>query len=50
MDTPDVTRLPLPVGHNGIATVNAYVLADGDHVTLVDCGVWRPDPVGCITQ
>jgi glyoxylase-like metal-dependent hydrolase (beta-lactamase superfamily II) len=44
MDTPDVTRLPLPVGHNGIATVNAYVLADGDHVTLVDCGVWRADP------
>lgn len=40
-----VTRLALPIGVHGIETVNAYALADGDHVTLVDCGVWRADPV-----
>jgi glyoxylase-like metal-dependent hydrolase (beta-lactamase superfamily II) len=45
VDTEGVTRVPLPVGVNGIETVNAYVLADGRHVTLVDCGVWRADPV-----
>jgi glyoxylase-like metal-dependent hydrolase (beta-lactamase superfamily II) len=39
-----VTRLALPIGLHGIDTVNAYALADGDHVTLVDCGVWRADP------
>ena len=44
MELDGVTRLPLPVGVHGIDTVNAYVLADGDHVTLVDCGVWRADP------
>lgn len=37
-------RVALPVGVNGVQTVNAYLLADGDRVTLVDCGVWRPDP------
>jgi glyoxylase-like metal-dependent hydrolase (beta-lactamase superfamily II) len=41
MEPAGITRLPLPVGHNGIETVNAYVLADGAHVTIVDCGVWR---------
>lgn len=45
MELDGVTRVPLPVGVHGIETVNAYVLADGDHVTLVDCGVWRADPV-----
>jgi glyoxylase-like metal-dependent hydrolase (beta-lactamase superfamily II) len=44
MELEGVTRLPLPVGLHGIASVNAYVLADGAHVTLVDCGVWRADP------
>jgi hypothetical protein len=39
-----VTRVPLPIGIHGIESVNAYVLADGDRVTLVDCGVWRADP------
>jgi glyoxylase-like metal-dependent hydrolase (beta-lactamase superfamily II) len=39
-----VTRVPLPVGLNNIETINAYVLADGDRVTLVDCGVWRSEP------
>ncbi|HEY0001055.1 MAG TPA: MBL fold metallo-hydrolase [Actinoplanes sp.] len=44
MEADGVTRVPLPVGVHGIDTVNAYVLADGAHVTLVDCGVWRADP------
>jgi glyoxylase-like metal-dependent hydrolase (beta-lactamase superfamily II) len=41
-----VTRVPVPVGVNSIETVNVYVLADGDRVTLVDCGVWRRDGDG----
>jgi glyoxylase-like metal-dependent hydrolase (beta-lactamase superfamily II) len=40
-----VTRLALPIGVHGIDTVNVYAIADGDRVTLVDCGVWRADPV-----
>jgi glyoxylase-like metal-dependent hydrolase (beta-lactamase superfamily II) len=36
-----VTRIPLPIGLHRIESVNAYVLADGDRVTLVDCGIWR---------
>lgn len=39
-----VTRIPLPIGLHGIESVNVYALADGDRVTLVDCGVWRADP------
>jgi len=39
-----VTRVPVPIGMNSIESVNVYVLADGDRVTLVDCGVWRPSP------
>jgi glyoxylase-like metal-dependent hydrolase (beta-lactamase superfamily II) len=39
-----VSRIALPVGVNSIESVNSYALADGDRVTLVDCGVWRPDP------
>jgi glyoxylase-like metal-dependent hydrolase (beta-lactamase superfamily II) len=40
---PGVTRVALPVGVNAVESVNMYVLADGDSVTVVDCGVWRPD-------
>jgi hypothetical protein len=36
-------RVALPVGANAVESVNMHVLADGDTVTLVDCGVWRPD-------
>jgi glyoxylase-like metal-dependent hydrolase (beta-lactamase superfamily II) len=36
-------RVALPIGVNAVETVNMHVLADGDTVTLVDCGVWRPD-------
>jgi glyoxylase-like metal-dependent hydrolase (beta-lactamase superfamily II) len=43
-EIPGVTRVALPIGIHGIESVNAYVLADGEHVTLVDCGVWRADP------
>jgi len=38
-----LTRVALPVGVNAVDTVNMHVLGDGDRVTLVDCGVWRPD-------
>jgi glyoxylase-like metal-dependent hydrolase (beta-lactamase superfamily II) len=38
-----VSRVALPVGVNAVDSVNMHVLADGDSVTLVDCGVWRPD-------
>src|SRR4051812_24278395 len=38
-----LTRVPLPVGVNAVESVNMHVLADGDRVTLVDCGVWRPE-------
>nr|WP_296070733.1 MBL fold metallo-hydrolase [uncultured Actinoplanes sp.] len=50
MDSDGITRLPLPVGMNGIETVNAYVLADGRHITLVDCGVWRDDALATLRQ
>jgi glyoxylase-like metal-dependent hydrolase (beta-lactamase superfamily II) len=40
---PGVDRVALPIGLNGIESVNVYVIADGDKVTLVDCGVWRAD-------
>jgi glyoxylase-like metal-dependent hydrolase (beta-lactamase superfamily II) len=40
---PAVTRITLPIGVNAVDSVNCYVLADGDRVTIVDCGVWRPD-------
>ena len=40
---PGVARVALPIGVNAIESVNMYVLADGDKVTVVDCGVWRPD-------
>ncbi|MET0763643.1 MAG: MBL fold metallo-hydrolase [Blastococcus sp.] len=38
-----LNRVALPVGVNAVETVNMHVLADGATVTLVDCGVWRPD-------
>jgi glyoxylase-like metal-dependent hydrolase (beta-lactamase superfamily II) len=40
---PGVARVALPVGVNAIESVNMYVLDDGDTVTVVDCGVWKPD-------
>ena len=38
-----LTRVALPIGVHAVESVNMHVLADGDRVTLVDCGVWRPD-------
>jgi glyoxylase-like metal-dependent hydrolase (beta-lactamase superfamily II) len=38
-----ITRIPLPVGVHGVESTNVYAIADGDKVTLVDCGVWRSD-------
>jgi glyoxylase-like metal-dependent hydrolase (beta-lactamase superfamily II) len=46
VDDPRLTglsRVALPIGVNAVESVNMHVLADGDRVTLVDCGVWRPD-------
>lgn len=40
---PGISRVALPIGVNAVENVNMYVLADGDRVTVVDCGVWRPD-------
>ncbi|HEY3261801.1 MAG TPA: MBL fold metallo-hydrolase [Pseudonocardiaceae bacterium] len=42
--TDGVTRVALPIGIHGVESVNVYVLPDGQHATLVDAGVWRPDP------
>ncbi|QJY48941.1 MBL fold metallo-hydrolase [Pseudonocardia broussonetiae] len=38
-----ISRIALPIGVNAVESVNCYVLPDGDRVTIVDCGVWRPD-------
>ncbi len=38
-----ISRVVLPVRANAVESVNCYVLPDGDRVTIVDCGVWRPD-------
>jgi glyoxylase-like metal-dependent hydrolase (beta-lactamase superfamily II) len=38
-----LTPVALPVGVNAVRSVNMNVLADGERVTIVDCGVWRPD-------
>lgn len=42
-DVAGVTGVALPIGVNAVESVNMHVLADGDRVTVVDCGVWRPD-------
>lgn len=38
-----VVPVALPVGVNAVESVTMTVIPDGDHVTIVDCGVWRPD-------
>jgi glyoxylase-like metal-dependent hydrolase (beta-lactamase superfamily II) len=43
-DTSGVSRIALPIGLNSIESVNSYLIPDGDHVTLLDCGIWRPEP------
>ena len=42
-DVEGLARVALRIGVNAVESVNMYVLADGDKVCLVDCGVWRPD-------
>ena len=42
-DQGGISRVVLPIGVNAVESVNCYVLPDGDRVTVVDCGVWRPD-------
>jgi glyoxylase-like metal-dependent hydrolase (beta-lactamase superfamily II) len=39
-----VTRIAVPIGVNNIESVNVYAIADADRITLVDCGIWRPEP------
>ncbi|MEP6560221.1 MAG: hypothetical protein ABJD68_03985 [Nakamurella sp.] len=39
---PGVAQVELPIGVNSIGSVNMYILADGDQVTVVDCGGWQP--------
>jgi glyoxylase-like metal-dependent hydrolase (beta-lactamase superfamily II) len=43
MSAAEVVPVALPVGVNGVESVTMTVIPDGDHVTIVDCGVWRPD-------
>lgn len=40
---PGVTRVALPIEVNSIESVNMYIVDDGAQVTVVDCGVWKPD-------
>ena len=40
---PDVFRLILPLPFPGLDRVNAYLLADEEETTLVDCGIYFPD-------
>jgi len=40
---PGVTRVVLPIEVNAIESVNMYVIDDGEKVTVVDCGVWKPE-------
>src|SRR5574337_1362724 len=34
----------MPIGVHGIERVNVSLLPHGDHLTLVDAGVWHPEP------
>ena len=43
---PGVFRLVLPLPFPGLDRVNAYLLADGDRATLVDCGIHDPSANG----
>ncbi len=40
---PGVFRLVLPLPFPGLHAVNAFLLADDDETTLVDCGIFDPD-------
>jgi glyoxylase-like metal-dependent hydrolase (beta-lactamase superfamily II) len=41
---PGVLRLILPLPFPGLDRVNSYALTSSDGVTLVDCGIYDPDP------
>lgn len=41
---PGVFRLVLPLPFPGLDQVNAFLLTDGDNSTLVDCGIFDPNP------
>lgn len=38
-----ITQVRLPVGAGPVGTVDMFVLADDEAVTVVDCGVWHPE-------
>ena len=40
----DIFRLVLPLPFPGLDRVNAYLLRDADGFTLVDCGIFDPEP------
>ena len=40
---PGIFRLVLPLPFPGLTRVNAYLIADADGATLVDCGLYDPD-------
>lgn len=41
---PGVFRLVLPLPFPGLKKVNAYLLTDDSGSTLIDCGIYLPDP------
>lgn len=43
---PGVFRLVLPLPFPGLTAVNAFLLRGGADTTLVDCGIYDPDPAG----
>ena len=43
---PGVFRLVLSLPFPGLDRVNSYALPSADGVTLVDCGIYDPDPAG----
>ena len=43
---PGVLRLVLPLPFPGLDRVNSYALVSAEGVTLVDCGIYDPDPAG----
>jgi glyoxylase-like metal-dependent hydrolase (beta-lactamase superfamily II) len=43
---PGVFRLVLPLPFPGLNAVNAFLFADDDGATLVDCGIRDPQPAG----
>lgn len=41
--TPGIYRIPLPMPYDGLRAINAYLIEDGDGVTMVDSGWAMPE-------